>query len=248
MPNIDDQHIRSFYRKDAADYDRERFESLQGKLLNQYQFRALDKSLAGIPTDAAILEVGSGTGRFLEHLEQRSFSNLSGVDQAPEMLVEAGKKTKARLVTGDIYALPFPDGYFDVVYSIHVIMHVEQPATMLQEMLRVSRRSVIIDMNNQRSLSALAPLGRRLENKRRHRLGQEQVQTSPSMFTFREMRSMAKPAKLVEQHVSVPLPLTGLLPSWYVRGYRFWSQLYAPVSRIGGASQYLLIFEKNHGG
>lgn len=244
MPNITDQHIQHFYRADATKYDQERFQSRQGKLLNEFQFAALAKALAGIDKKASILEVGSGTGRFLKYLTSQGFSNLHGVDQSPEMIQEASKQVQASLTEGNVYHLPFPDNHFDVVYSVHVIMHVEHPEQMLREMTRVSRRLIIIDMNNRWSLSGFAPVFRTAYNLIRRLTRKQVMMTSPTLFSGSQMRQWALPATFQKKIVSFLLPLSGPMVGSYLRFYRALAKFFGPLLNHNFASQYFLVFHK----
>ena len=45
---------------------------------------------------------------------------------------------------GDLYALPFEDGEFDLVLALEVLEHLEDPAAAVAEMRRVSARAVAV--------------------------------------------------------------------------------------------------------
>ncbi|MBI2984446.1 MAG: class I SAM-dependent methyltransferase [Candidatus Kerfeldbacteria bacterium] len=242
---MNDQKIQQLYRDDAPKYDRERFAGRQGQLLNQHQSAALLKALSGIQKNAPILEVGCGTGRFLEFLEHQGFTDLTGVDQSPEMLVEAAKKTRAQLVPGDVYRLPFGAGSFSAVFSIHVIMHLQRPATALREMSRVSRKRIIVDMNNLLSLSAASSIVRHGQNAWRRLRGRPAVATAPNQFRFRQFVSMVPEAELQQKIMSYPLPLTGPMPGIYLKHYQRLANRLGPLVAPNWASQYLLVFQKS---
>ena len=84
-----------------------------------------------VDDDAAILEVGCGSGRHLAHLQGHGFENLTGIDINDEAfdvmadhyprLAEAGT-----FHTGALEELlpEFSDGAFDVVYSVETLQHV----------------------------------------------------------------------------------------------------------------------------
>jgi len=142
-----DKKVKEKYQKDAFVYD-ERFSTIKGKIIDKKQKKALVDFISGTSKKISILEVGCGSGRFLNFLEKKGYKNLYGVDQAKNMLKVAKKRTKAKLKVGDIYKLPYGDNEFDVVFSVHVMMHVDYPKKMLKEMLRVSKNLIIVDINN----------------------------------------------------------------------------------------------------
>jgi ubiquinone/menaquinone biosynthesis C-methylase UbiE len=66
-----------------------------------------------------VLDVGCGTGLFLDHLarEHRGLE-LTGLDLSAEMLDQARRRTRdARFVQGSVYELPFADASFDVALN-----------------------------------------------------------------------------------------------------------------------------------
>src|SRR5690606_30232225 len=64
----------------------------------------------------------------------------------------------ARLDTGDLLRLPYPDRSFDAVVAVRLVAHVEAWEQLLFELCRVARRAVVIDYASWRSLNALTPL------------------------------------------------------------------------------------------
>jgi SAM-dependent methyltransferase len=60
-------------------------------------------------------------------------------------------------------ALPFPDGAFDLVFVEAVLHHIDKPHQAIFEMVRVSRRSVIICESQENSLAWLMLRTRHME-------------------------------------------------------------------------------------
>jgi SAM-dependent methyltransferase len=83
-----------------------------------------------------VLDIGAGTGQLNAYDIKRSVRQLVGVDLDPRVganaLLDSG-------VRGDMFALPFRNGSFDVVFSIYVLEHVGQPAALVADMYRVLR-------------------------------------------------------------------------------------------------------------
>lgn len=91
-----------------------------------------------------ILEVGVGTGRCFEALDQAEVRTFVGVDLNDAMLrIAKGKLSErsfdARVVRADAHRLPFPDKSFDTVIGSLCLCSVERPAEVLDEMVRVCR-------------------------------------------------------------------------------------------------------------
>jgi len=89
------------------------------------------------------LDLGCGTGVVSLALAQRGF-DVVGVDHSPEMLELARQKfaaagANATLETGDVRALRFADGEFDLVTIQGLLHHLEELDGCLGEMARVLR-------------------------------------------------------------------------------------------------------------
>ena len=85
-----------------------------------------------------ILVIGCGTGIEAAILAQKLGADVVGVDMENKFDPEA--KKYARLEVGDATSLRFPDGHFDLVYSYHVLEHINRPIIALTEMKRVLKK------------------------------------------------------------------------------------------------------------
>ncbi|HPE47683.1 MAG TPA: class I SAM-dependent methyltransferase [Hyphomonas sp.] len=107
------------------------------------------KELA-LPADAAVLDVGTGAGKFAIFLAQQGFDVLTG-EPATDTSHYAGKdwadtatkmgvREKIRFEAFDANAMPFAAGAFDAVFFFGVLHHVDEDARedVLSEALRVA--------------------------------------------------------------------------------------------------------------
>lgn len=93
------------------------------------------------------LEVGCGTGAVLAEVAKRHIgSNQIGIDVAdPSDHVDPGAANLTmRQYDGSV--LPFEDASIDLVYASHVLEHVENPRLFLNEMARVAKKYVYIEV------------------------------------------------------------------------------------------------------
>lgn len=110
--------IKNYYNQLASEYDDDRFNNSYGQYLH-FQERQILSSRLGRTPKKLILDMGCGTGRFLDFAK-------NGVDFSEGMLHEAKRKYPSHQLTqGDISNLPFDNESFKVIYSLHVFMHLD---------------------------------------------------------------------------------------------------------------------------
>lgn len=92
--------------------------------------------LRAVAHGGRVLDLGCGDGRAVELIESTGAAYV-GVDiqQSPE--VASRSRIDAQFETFNGVDLPFPDEYFDVVYSNQVFEHVRHPDRLVCEVLRV---------------------------------------------------------------------------------------------------------------
>lgn len=96
----------------------------------------------------SILDVGCGEGFSLAMIKNSgSRALLSGIDYSEEALVLGhGQFPHLNLKKGDIYALEVADASVDVVLCTEVLEHLKKPEAALAELIRVSRKYVILSV------------------------------------------------------------------------------------------------------
>ena len=116
--------------------DKTRFYQL-GTLINQY------RQIQG----SVILSTGCGFGGTLMAYTDQGSKMAVGVEVDPDYVRLAGirirSQRRARIVCYDGDHLPFADASFDIVDSVHVIEHVTNPKTYLDEIRRVMRPGAV---------------------------------------------------------------------------------------------------------
>lgn len=100
--------------------------------------------LAGVDERDRVLDAGSGIGGTARFLAASHGCTVTGVDQSEDYCQTArwlndavGLGERITITEGDVTALPFPDGAFDVVVSQHVQMNVADKDALYGEAHRV---------------------------------------------------------------------------------------------------------------
>jgi len=134
-----DERVASTY--DAV-RERERHWWYEDEFIRQFFLKHKVKSLLDLPV---------GTGRFFRHYQ--GVENLTGVDISEHMLTEARRRVgqlspaaTVTLETGDVFALKYPDRFFDVTI-VWRLFHLLPPDVLpgaVKELCRVTRGELIV--------------------------------------------------------------------------------------------------------
>jgi SAM-dependent methyltransferase len=91
-----------------------------------------------------VLDVGCGLGGAARHLAKQYGCHVTGLDLSPdycrvaaELTRRLGLDTLVCFQQGDATALPFHDGSFDIVWTQHAAMNIEDKAALYREFWRV---------------------------------------------------------------------------------------------------------------
>jgi ubiquinone/menaquinone biosynthesis C-methylase UbiE len=135
----------------AAYYDAW-FETPIGALVREYE-AAVVLDLLRPGEGETVLDAGCGTGVFTLDLLNAG-ARVTGLDVSEPMLEAARRKLDGlpfTAVTGDMLALPFPDGSFDKAVSITALEFIEDAHQAVAELFRVARpggRVVVATLNS----------------------------------------------------------------------------------------------------
>src|SRR3989338_977712 len=133
------QFIKNAYRRYAPYYD-----LIFGKILQGGRHSAMKIINTVALQNAAVLEVGVGTGLSLPHY--RSDIHITGTDLSIEMLQKAKERVnelqlanRVQLLEMDAEKMAFPDHHFDGIMALYVASVVSNVQQFLEEINRVCK-------------------------------------------------------------------------------------------------------------
>lgn len=95
--------------------------------------------------DARVLDAGCGSGTMTRLLAQRTHGHVTGIDTNPRYLAIAEQQAATQGIRnidfreGDMFALPFADQTFDLVWCKYALQWVNLPFEAIREFRRVTR-------------------------------------------------------------------------------------------------------------
>lgn len=139
-----------FTGKVAKEYD-SFFETEFGKTVKKLEGELLLKALYPFK-GGELLEVGCGTGIWMDFLKSKGFPEPVGLDLSVDMLLEAKKKGLKKLINGTALELPFLDDSFDLTYFVTSLEFITDKRRALLEAARVSKKGILVAFLNRYSL------------------------------------------------------------------------------------------------
>ena len=124
--------------------------------LKPWDFIRLERTFAHILKEGKLHDAGCGVGHWLEFLDRRTELELSGSDVSPDALGKATKNLKGKginLVLSDVRKLRYKDNEFDQTTALEVIEHVPEWEKSVLEMIRITRKRVVITVPYNERLS-----------------------------------------------------------------------------------------------
>ncbi len=102
--------------------------------------------MSGLPKDARILEVGCNIGMQLRGFQRMGFTNLYGVELQAYAVEKAKQITEnINIIQGSGFELPFKDGFFDLVCTNGVLIHIapKDHQAFMSEVYRCSKKYIM---------------------------------------------------------------------------------------------------------
>ena len=152
--------IKTYQEKDIINaFDKGRNKYLFQRDKHKIESNFLKKAMNSFEKDKIkVLDVACGTGRMLQEIFSiKKDIEYYGIDTSKEMIKHLKEKAKElgiekniKIKIGDAEKMSFKDESFDIVYSFHLLWHLEkeEQEKIIKEMLRVCKGIIIFDMLN----------------------------------------------------------------------------------------------------
>jgi len=131
------EYAENLLKKTKQDYNEiaQEFSATRYQIWGETEFLFNDYVMPG----DKVLDLGCGNGRFFEFLKDKDIYYI-GVDFS-EKLIEIAKEKypKVKFQVADALNLPFPNNYFDKIYSIAVLHHIPSEEFRIQFFEEVRR-------------------------------------------------------------------------------------------------------------
>ena len=101
--------------------------------------------LGPLPRSIKILEVGSNVGAQLLCLQKMGFENLYGIEINQRAIEITKSRTRnINTIHGSGFDLPFKDGYFDLVFTSGVLIHISpsDSGRIMDEIYRCTKKNI----------------------------------------------------------------------------------------------------------
>lgn len=117
------------------------------------RYECIKEIVADLPSDAKILDIGCGKGRYIKNLcKDYPDKNFFAVDLS-EKVLEYFSIDNVEKKRGNLTNIPYKDNYFDAVYSCEALEHAVDIESAIREMCRVTcsgGKIAILDKNREK--------------------------------------------------------------------------------------------------
>lgn len=139
---------RGAFGKEYTDRNALSPEQMENLYLTNYGFDRTSMNqrfLSGLDRSLRVLEVGANVGNQLRCLQHMGFTALYGIELQEYAVEMAKRNTRGiNLITASASDIPFKDGFFDLVFTSGVLIHISpmEIGTALAEIHRCTRKYI----------------------------------------------------------------------------------------------------------
>lgn len=137
-PILSEKTIRKLYRESKLTYEQE-IESLK-ETYGHY----LEKSLRNTVKNPTLLEIGGGSGFFLEKAKEMGLSKVYGVEPSQDAVNQARSDIKKNMIVDFFPSRKIKNSAFDIICIFQTLDHIIDPNTFLQECYKALRKNGLV--------------------------------------------------------------------------------------------------------
>lgn len=133
-PIFERAKIINLYRESSCNYNE------QIPFVTKTYLSLFEKVKQFLSSDPNVLEVGCGSGFFLNELKNYGIKNLYGVEPSPEMVSKADKSIRSNIKIDVFKKNQFPKNFFDMICCFHTLDHMIDPNEFIDESFRLLKK------------------------------------------------------------------------------------------------------------
>ena len=140
MKQFPSKFEKEYFQGDKSNYTT-CYDYKMGNISYLYTKKALPILKRSLDTKAKILDLGCAFGNLLSMLDKKGYKTY-GLDISQYAIAKARKITKADLALGDVNKeLPYNNNFFDAVFALDIIEHLNSPIEFVHEVARVVKKN-----------------------------------------------------------------------------------------------------------
>jgi SAM-dependent methyltransferase len=125
----------------------EKFNPIVESVLDCFRSRRSSFLRKQLNTNARILDIGCGNGRFLQYLGTKGNFELHGIEREGNSERRASRIPGIRLFVGSLKHDTYTSNYFDAITLFHVFEHIDNPDEMLQIIKNILKPGGVLVMS-----------------------------------------------------------------------------------------------------
>jgi SAM-dependent methyltransferase len=125
----------------------DKFNLIIERVLDFFRSRRSSFLRKHLKTDARVLDIGCGNGRFLQYLGAKRNFELHGIERKGNSALRASQIAGIRLLVGSLKQNTYPSDYFDAITLFQVFEHLDNPAEILQIIQKILKPGGILIMS-----------------------------------------------------------------------------------------------------
>ena len=137
-PIVDPVMLGRLYRQSAVTYTEE-----AANIRDTYGRCLLELNAFGV-RKRSLMEIGCGNGFFLEEALEQGYESVFGVEPSQSAVESASRRVRPGIICDVMRPSLFSHEQFDVICMFQVLDHIPDPATLLDECLKILRPGGLI--------------------------------------------------------------------------------------------------------